>query len=222
MRTQGDLLQAIREAHEHKAVAEQRRVEAAAGLANAVRDAKKGGVPVSVIAAEAGMSKQAIYQLVNDPILNNPKEDAVNYWLKMNGTAAEPYDRPDWMQRREDWWAQVGQVEKLSKRLRMEPGDRLITLAVGSHQYFGEARLFSVLEVLGTARPSEGDQWGWEVPVRVLVDGPLLNECPTLADIGKERSSIRRHSAIRLTAEEGARAEMLIREAASGNVPSAA
>jgi hypothetical protein len=54
-----------------------------------------------------------------------------------------------------------------------------------------------------------------QVRTRTLVAGPRLEYCPTITDIGVMRRSLGRHSHIRLTGEQGRRAEELIRETAA-------
>jgi hypothetical protein len=48
-----------------------------------------------------------------------------------------------------------------------------------------------------------------------VVAGGFLENCPSIDDIGVKTTSVRRHSHIRLTLEQGARAEELL----SGNSP---
>lgn len=55
----------------------------------------------------------------------------------------------------------------------------------------------------------EHERWRWTVPVRYLAGVPLLSQSPTLNDIGVNPKSVRRQSHIRLTPEQGRRAEEL-------------
>ena len=97
---------------------------------------------------------------------------------------------------------------------RIAAGDRLVDYAVGSHHAFGEGRIFAVAEVLSDPEPSPHERWPVQVRTLRLLAGPSLGFCPTIADIGVSRRSLGRHSHIRLTSEQGQRAEELIAEAA--------
>jgi hypothetical protein len=138
----------------------------------------------------------------------------MRYWLKMNGTADHPHVKSDWAARRARWAREHGEVSMFPRVPRIEAGDRLIEYAVGSHREFGEGRIFAVSEVLSGPEPSPHDRWPVQVRTRMLIAGPSLGFCPTIADIGVLRRSLGRHSHIRLTREQGERAEELIAEAA--------
>jgi hypothetical protein len=97
---------------------------------------------------------------------------------------------------------------------RIAAGDRLIDYAVGSHRAFGEGRIFAVADVLSDPEPSPHGRWPVRVRIRQLLAGPSLGFCPAIADIGVSSRSLGRHSHIRLTREQGERAEELIAEAA--------
>jgi hypothetical protein len=66
--------------------------------------------------------------------------------------------------------------------------------------------------VLTDPEPSGHPRWGWQVRVRLLIAGPRLEHCPTLAEVEVDRRSLGRHSHIRL--RFGHRAEVLIQRAA--------
>jgi hypothetical protein len=138
----------------------------------------------------------------------------VRYWLKMNGTADRPHLKGDWAARRAPWVREHGEVSMFPRFPRIEAGDRLIDYAVGSHHAFGEGRIFAVAEVISDPEPSPHERWPVQVRTRTLVAGPALGFCPTIADIGVSRRSLARHSHIRLTREQGERAEELIAETA--------
>jgi hypothetical protein len=90
--------------------------------------------------------------------------------------------------------------------------------AIGSAALLGEARIFALGEV--TDHPVYWDplakdpRWPWALPVEILVTLPLLSLGPRVSDFGKDVRSLRRQSHIRLTFEEGHRAEQLLRTAA--------
>jgi hypothetical protein len=138
----------------------------------------------------------------------------VRYWLKLNGTGDRPYTTGDWAARRAPWVREHGEVSMFPRVPRIEAGDRLVDYAVGSHKEFGEGRIFAVAEVLSDPEPSPHERWPVQVRTRMLIAGPALGYCPTIADIGVMRRSLGRHSHIRITREQGERAEELIAEAA--------
>jgi hypothetical protein len=80
---------------------------------------------------------------------------------------------------------------------------------------FGEGRVYAVVEAVSDPEPSPHERWPVQVRTRTLVAGPRLEYCPTLPEIAVMRRSLGRHSHIRLTDEQGRRAEELIREAAA-------
>jgi hypothetical protein len=75
-------------------------------------------------------------------------------------------------------------------------------------------RLYAIEEVLSEPEPSGHDRWNWGVQTRLVVSGPLLTRAPTLHQIGVAPKSVRSHSHIRLTEEQGRQAEQVIRCAA--------
>ena len=93
-------------------------------------------------------------------------------------------------------------------------GDRLVDYAVGSHRFFGEGRFYALNEALSDPEPSPHERWPVQVRTRTLVAGPRLEYCPTLSEIAVMRRSLGRHSHVRLSADQGTRAEELLLEAA--------
>lgn len=136
---------------------------------------------------------------------------AMAYWLISSGTSEEPHDRDDWQDRRRAWIEQYGEARMFSRRPRMAPGDILVSYAVGSATAFGEGRIFAIDEVASGPEPSPHERWPWQVRFRHVRGVPSLKTAPTLSDIAVSSASIRRHSHIRLTGEQGERAEHLIR-----------
>jgi hypothetical protein len=139
----------------------------------------------------------------------------VRYWLKVTGTAERPFDDGDWAARRRGWVAGYGEVSMFPRVPRIEAGDRLVDYAVGSHRFFGEGRLYAVHEVLSDPEPSPHERWPVQVPTRLAVAGPRLEFCPSIDEIGVWRRSLGRHSHIRLSDEQGRRAEELITQTAA-------
>ena len=138
----------------------------------------------------------------------------MRYWLKLNGTGDHPYLAGDWAARRAPWIREHGEASMFPRVPRIQAGDRLIDYAVGSHREFGEGRIFAVAEVASDPEPSQHERWPVQVRTRMLIAGPALGFCPTIADIAVSRRSLGRHSHIRLTREQGEHAEELIAEAA--------
>ena len=136
----------------------------------------------------------------------------MTYWLVSSGTTEDPHIDDDWQARESRWVDQYGDVWQFKRRgrPRIVPGDRLVTYAVGSQRTFGKGRVFSLLEVTSEPEPGEHERWSWMVGVRYLASVPLLSLSPTLDDIGVSPMSVRRQSHIRLSPEQGRRAEELI------------
>jgi hypothetical protein len=208
-----DHLAAIREARQGHAELVRMQERAATRFARAVREARDTGVPVSDIANAAEMSRQGIYKVLGgDTGREDPmREDGnVNYWLVSSGTTEEPHIHDDWRPREKRWVERYGDVWQFTRRPRIAPGDRLVTYAVGSGRSFGKGRVFSLREVTSEPEPGEHERWRWKIEVRYLAGVPLLSQSPTLDDIGVSPMSVRRQTHIRLTPEQGRRAEELI------------
>ena len=139
----------------------------------------------------------------------------MRYWLKVTGTARTPFEDGDWASRLQGWHREYGEVSMFPRVPSIEAGDRLIDYAVGSHHFFGEGRVYAVHEVVSDPEPSPHERWPVQVRTRTLVAGPRLEYCPTLPEISVMRRSLGRHSHIRLTDDQGRRAEELIIEAAA-------
>ena len=139
----------------------------------------------------------------------------MRYWLTLSGTAAHPFDDGDWARRLREWHREHGRVSMFPRVPSIETGDRLIDYAVGSHRFFGEGRVYAVEEAISDPEPSPHERWPVQVRTRTLVAGPRLEFCPDIGEIPVMRRSLGRHSHIRLTDEQGRRAEDLIRAAAA-------
>jgi hypothetical protein len=138
----------------------------------------------------------------------------MQYWLKVGGTGAAPITDPDWYAVSRRWGEKHGHFSGFAKRPSVEPGDRFVLYAAGSGRVFGAPRVYAVEEVLSEPQPSGHDRWNWGVQTRLAVPGPLLTRAPTLHQIGVAPKSVRSHSHIRLSAEQGRQAEQAIRRAA--------
>jgi hypothetical protein len=125
----------------------------------------------------------------------------MTWWLCLAGTGERPYTEEDRLRRPER--------HRFPRRPRIERGDRLVIYASGSAREYGEGRVFALEEVVSEEpEPSGHERWRWEVRTRRTVSAPLPL-APTLRDLGVSTRSIGRHSHIRLSAEQGRRAEEL-------------
>ena len=141
----------------------------------------------------------------------------LRYWIKVAGSAEHPYVDDDWRPRRERWRREQGGGSFFPRRPSIARGDRLVVYAAGSAAAFGEGRIFALEEVVSDEpEPSGHPRWKWKLVTRELVAVPLLSLSPALRDIGVSPRSLGRHSHIRLTGEQGRRAEELIRRYAEG------
>jgi hypothetical protein len=214
----------IRRARAQRDALEQLKGQMASDFALLLGDAKRAGVPVSEIASEAGLSRQGVYEVLKglasagresaSPRGEDSEEARMGYWLKVAGTGENPFDRGDWAARHQSWRNSHGVAEMFPRRPRVTAGDRLIMYAAGSHLNFREGRIYAVQEVLSEPEPSGNERWRWQVSSRMITPGPRLEHCPTITDIDVERRSVRRQSHIRLTEDQGRRAEELISRAA--------
>jgi DNA invertase Pin-like site-specific DNA recombinase len=62
-----DALRLIRELGAKRRKADQMKREATEELARFCREAKRAGVPITLIASEAGLSRQGVYDLLAEP-----------------------------------------------------------------------------------------------------------------------------------------------------------
>jgi hypothetical protein len=136
----------------------------------------------------------------------------VAYWIKVTGTGEHPFIDDDWRPRRDRWAREQGGGSFFPRRPSIRRGDRLVLYAAGSAAAFGEGRLFAIEEVVSDEpEPSGHPRWTWKVYTRELSSVPLLSHGPTLGEIAVSARSLGRHSHIRLTDEQGGRAEELMR-----------
>jgi len=139
------------------------------------------------------------------------------YWLKITGTSKTPFLDGDWAARRRGWVRDYGSVSMFPRWPRVVDGDVLIDYAAGSHRRFGEARIYAVEEVVSDPVLSPHERWRVMVETSMLVAGPRLEHCPTIADIAVMRRSVSQHSHIRLSDEQGELAHSLISAAAAAH-----
>ena len=145
---------------------------------------------------------------------------SMSYWIKIAGTGEQPFDTDDWRARYGGWRREHRDGSLFPRRPSIRRGDRLVLYAAGSAAAFGEGRLFAIEEVLSEEpEPSGHERWPWRLHTRMLVSVPLLSHGPTLGEIGVAARSLGRHSHIRLSDEQGRRAEQLVRRYAEQTGP---
>lgn len=134
------------------------------------------------------------------------------YWLVNSGTSENPYGpgRDDWRARFAAWEVEQGPVHMFSRRPTIVAGDRLVHHAVGSWRAYGAGRIFAVAQVVDDPEPSGHRRWPWQVRREIVTGAADLRTAPTLTDIDVQPASVRQQSHIRLTPEQGRRAEWLL------------
>jgi hypothetical protein len=119
-------------------------------------------------------------------------------WLVVRGRGERPIDA---IVRAEDI-----RGHSSSKRPSVQPGDRGVLYAAVWQAVFG------IVEVTGTPEHDpERQRWGWRFPIRPLALVDDLHDAPAVEEIGVFPQSIWRHSHIRLSDEQFAAAEALLR-----------
>jgi len=136
------------------------------------------------------------------------------WWLRVLGTGAHAYTQERWDERRarvaRDGWG----LAMFAKRPAVQPGDRMVCYAAGSAAEYGEGRFIAIEEVASDEpEPSGHERWRWQMRTRPLIAVDDMSRSPALRDIGVSPKSLRQHSHIRLTDEQGRLAEELLRRA---------
>jgi hypothetical protein len=135
------------------------------------------------------------------------------WWVKVAGTGETAYTQERWDDRRARMAADGRGPSLFPKRPRIERGDRLVVYASGSAALYGEGRFVAIEEVLSDEpEPSGHERWRWRVHTRLLAAVEELAAAPALREIGVSAKSLRQHSHIRLTEEQGLRALRLLSE----------
>jgi hypothetical protein len=136
------------------------------------------------------------------------------WWVKVAGTGESAYTQERWDERRARLRAEGSGPSLFPKRPRIERGDRLVVYASGSASLYGEGRFVAVEEVIsGEPEPSGHDRWRWRLHTRLVAAIDDLSHAPALREIGVSPKSLRQHSHIRLTDEQGERALELLQVA---------
>ena len=135
----------------------------------------------------------------------------MRYWIKVAGTGEEPFSDARWQERRARFGRDGTLPSLFPRRPRIERGDRLVLYASGSAAEYGEARIFAIEEVVSPEpEPSGRERWTWMVETRLLAGAASLARAPAVREIGVSPKSLRQHSHIRISADQGRRAEALM------------
>ena len=136
------------------------------------------------------------------------------WWVKVAGTGESAYTQERWDERRARLRADGSGPSLFPKRPRIERGDRLVVYASGSASLYGEGRFVAIEEVLSDEpEPSGHERWRWRLHTRLVAAIDDLSHAPALREIGVSPKSLRQHSHIRLTDEQGERALELLQVA---------
>ena len=138
------------------------------------------------------------------------------WWVKVAGTGESAYTQERWDERRARLRAERAGPSLFPKRPRIARGDRLVVYASGSAALYGEARFVAVEEVISDEpEPSGHERWRWRLNTRLVAAVEDLAHAPALREIGVSPKSLRQHSHIRLTDEQGEHALRLIADCAA-------
>lgn len=133
--------------------------------------------------------------------------------MKNSSSSQAPYTQDDWKAEHGPLWPTVN--FPLNKRPSAKRGDRMFWHAIGSGTWLVDGRFFA-LGAVTSEEPflTDHEQWPWALEVTILAEVPLLSQAPKLGDVGIEARSLRRQAYIRMSDEQGRRAEQLMRNAA--------
>lgn len=135
------------------------------------------------------------------------------WWIKVAGTGESPYTQRRWDERRASMRREGRGPSLFPKRPRIGRGDRLVVYASGSAGEYGEARFVAIEEVLSDEpEPSGHDRWRWRIETVLLAWVDDMAHAPALRDIGVSPKSLRQHSHIHLTEEQGRAAMRLLND----------
>ena len=138
----------------------------------------------------------------------------MTWWVKVAGTGESPYTQERWDERRARLRADGSGPSLFAKRPRIRRGDHLVVYAAGSAALYGEGRFMAVEEVISDEpEPSGNERWRWRLQTRLVAAVDDLGRAPALREIGVSPKSLRQHSHIRLTDDQGLAAARLIVEA---------
>jgi hypothetical protein len=128
----------------------------------------------------------------------------VKWWVKVAGTGEAAYTQERWDERRARLRTDGSGVSLFPRRPRIERGDRLVLYASGSAAVYGEGRFVAIEEVISDEpEPSGHERWRWRLDTRLVAAVDELAVAPALREIGVSPKSLRQHSHIRISDEQG-------------------
>src|SRR3954447_8129903 len=134
------------------------------------------------------------------------------WWIKVAGTGETAYTQERWDERRARLRAEPTAPSLFAKRPRIARGDHLVVYAAGSAARYGEGRFIGIEDVgSDEPEPSGHERWRWRLHTRVVAAVELISHAPALREIGVSPKSLRQHSHIKLTEEQGRHALELLR-----------
>jgi hypothetical protein len=134
------------------------------------------------------------------------------WWVKVAGTGQSAYTQERWDERRALMRREGRGPSLFPRRPRIARGDHLVVYASGSAADYGEGRFIAVEEVLSDEpEPSGHERWRWRLETRIVAAVDEISQAPALREIGVSPKSLRQHSHIRLTDEQGAEALRLLK-----------
>jgi hypothetical protein len=133
------------------------------------------------------------------------------WWIKVAGTGDHAYTQERWDERRARMRADGSGPSLFPRRPRIRGGDRLVLYASGSAAAYGEARIFAIEEVVSDEpEPSGQERWRWKLETRLVAAVDELARAPALREVGVSPKSLRQHSHIGLSDDQGRLAADLI------------
>jgi hypothetical protein len=134
------------------------------------------------------------------------------WWIKVAGTGESAFTQDRWDARRARLLADGRADSLFPRRPRIAQSDLLVVYASGSAATYGEARFIAVERVVSAEpQPSGHDRWRWKLVTELVVAVDSLAHAPALREIEVSPKSLRQHSHIRLSDEQGERAIGLLR-----------
>jgi hypothetical protein len=135
----------------------------------------------------------------------------VKWWIKVAGTGETAYTQERWDERHVRLRRDGSGASLFPRRPRIERGDRLVVYAAGSAALYGEGRFIAIEEVISNEpEPSGHERWCWRLDTRLVAAVDELAMSPALREIGISPESLRQHSHIRLSDEQGRAALRLL------------
>ncbi len=132
--------------------------------------------------------------------------------MKVAGTGQTAYTQERWDERRARMRSDGSGPSLFPKRPRIRRGDRLVVYASGSAARYGEGRFVAVEEVLSDEpEPSGHERWRWLLRTRIVTAIDDIAAAPALREIGVSAKSLRQHSHVRLSRDQGEAALALLR-----------